>query len=64
MLKRLFVSLAALGALLAAAPSLAAEPVQKIELTSIMGRWYEVARLPNQLQRGCTSGASARVRSR
>ena len=58
MLKRLFVSFAALGALLAAAPSLAAEPVQKIELTSIMGRWYEVARLPNQLQRGCTSGAS------
>ena len=36
----------------------AAEPLQRIELTSIMGRWYEVARVPNQLQRGCMGGAS------
>ena len=59
MLKRLLVSLAALGACaLAAAPAGAAQPVSKIELSSIMGRWYEVARVPNQLQRGCQAGAS------
>lgn len=65
MSKRLFVSLGALCTLLAAQPGLAvaagpagAQPIQKIELTSMMGRWYEVARVPNQLQRGCTGAAS------
>jgi apolipoprotein D and lipocalin family protein len=61
--KRLFVTLAALGACGAAAPAFAApaaadSPMQRIELASMMGRWYEVARVPNQLQRGCTGGAS------
>jgi len=64
MLKRLFVTVAALGAVLAAAPALAAEPVDKVELTSMMGRWYEVARVPNQLQRGCTGGASEWTRTK
>ncbi len=35
-----------------------AQPVQHIELTKMMGRWYEVARLPNSIQRGCQAGAS------
>jgi apolipoprotein D and lipocalin family protein len=49
-----------LSPVLAAAPALGAAPqaVERIELTSMMGRWYEVARVPNQLQRGCTGGAS------
>jgi apolipoprotein D and lipocalin family protein len=64
MLKRLIVSVAALGAVLAAAPAIAAEPVEKVELTSMMGRWYEVARVPNQLQRGCTGGASEWTRTK
>ncbi|CAN7639914.1 lipocalin family protein [Phenylobacterium sp. LjRoot225] len=65
MLKRLFLVLAVLCATLAAAPATAApEPVQKIELTSMMGRWYEVARVPNQLQRGCTGGASEWTRTK
>jgi apolipoprotein D and lipocalin family protein len=66
MSKRLFASLAALGVCLTAAPAVAASPGQpeKIELTSIMGRWYEVARLPNQIQRGCTGGASDWTRTR
>ena len=38
--------------------------VQKIELTSMTGRWYEVARAPNQLQRGCTGGASDWTRTK
>src|SRR5437763_17131633 len=53
MLKRLFLSLAVAGACLAAAPAFAATPVvftpqavHKLELTSIMGRWYEAARVP------------------
>jgi apolipoprotein D and lipocalin family protein len=64
MSKRLLASLA-VAAVSLACPALAAspaarapQPAQKIELTSIMGRWYEVARVPNQLQRGCTGGAS------
>src|SRR5438067_1975717 len=62
MSKRLFALFAAVCALYAAAPA-AAEPMQKIELTSMMGRWYEVARVPNQLQRGCTGGASEWTRT-
>src|ERR1700741_4110358 len=59
MLKRLILIVAALCATLAAVPAAAGpEATQKIELTSMMGRWYEVARVPNQLQRGCTGGAS------
>ena len=57
MLKRSFAIVAALAALLGAVPA-ASAPAQKIELTSMMGRWYEVARAPNQLQRGCTGGIS------
>src|SRR5690349_791963 len=67
MLKRTLLALAALAAVAAgpaqAAPALAA-PVQKIELTSMMGRWYEVARAPNQLQRGCTGGTSEWTRTK
>ncbi len=55
-------ALAALGGLLltlAGAPALAApEPTQRIELSRMMGRWYEVARVPNKLQNGCVAGAS------
>jgi apolipoprotein D and lipocalin family protein len=63
MLKPLFAALTALACVAVPAlpaPALAGQPLaaQKIELTSIMGRWYEVARVPNQLQRGCTGGAS------
>ena len=60
MSKRLFASLAALGVCLTAAPAVAASPGQpeKIELTSMVGRWYEVARAPNQIQRGCSGGTS------
>jgi apolipoprotein D and lipocalin family protein len=67
MLKPLFVSFAALFAAATAVPALSAPavaPVEKVELTSIMGRWYEVARVPNQLQRGCSGGASEWTRTR
>ena len=69
MLSRLFLFAALAGALLAPAPSFAAAaqaatpPLRRIELTSMMGRWYEVARVPNQLQRGCTGGASEWTRT-
>ncbi len=33
-------------------------PTQKIELSKMMGRWYEVARLPNKIQTGCQGGTS------
>ncbi|MFN3583543.1 lipocalin family protein [Phenylobacterium sp.] len=55
MMKRLILAAAA-AALFVAAPA-SAEP-EKIELTKMMGRWYEVARVPNKLQDGCEAGAS------
>jgi apolipoprotein D and lipocalin family protein len=68
MLKRLILILAAAAALAAyAAPAAAqaiAQPVPHIELTKMMGRWYEVARLPNSIQRGCQAGASDWTRTR
>jgi apolipoprotein D and lipocalin family protein len=62
---RLTVPLAAVFAV-AAAPAVAAPPpaAEKIELTSMMGRWYEVARAPNQVQRGCTGATSDWTRTK
>lgn len=64
MLKRLLVPAAALAAV-AAQPALAAAPppTQKIEISKMMGRWYEVARLPNKTQRGCQAGTSTWTRA-
>jgi apolipoprotein D and lipocalin family protein len=64
--KRSILAAAAVMASALAAPALAAPPtaaaatasVPRIELTQMMGRWYEVARIPNSLQRGCQAGAS------
>ncbi len=53
--------LAAVAACLILAPAASAapvEPVGRIELAKMMGRWYEVARVPNVLQKGCQAGAS------
>lgn len=61
MLKRLTVILAAaavIGAALPAAAQAMPQPVPHVELTKIVGRWYEVARLPNKTQHGCTAGTS------
>ena len=42
-----------------ASPALAMpQTVAHLEVTSMMGRWYEIARFPNQIQRGCQAGAS------
>jgi len=54
-------ALAALAACLMLAPAAsraAPEPSRRIEINQMMGRWYEVARVPNALQRGCQAGAS------
>lgn len=60
MSKRL--TLAALAAAVMFAPfagaQAAPEPTRRIEISQMMGRWYEVARVPNALQRGCQAGAS------
>ncbi|MFL5297336.1 MAG: lipocalin family protein [Phenylobacterium sp.] len=71
MLQRLTAILAAATALAAALPAAAepqnptaaVRPVSHVELTSMMGRWYEVARFPNQIQRGCQAGASDWIRT-
>src|SRR5690606_4208770 len=48
------------AALLAGAPALAAapQPTQKIDINAMLGRWYEVARFPNPMQKGCMGGTS------
>jgi apolipoprotein D and lipocalin family protein len=56
MLKRFL--LPALAAAALGSPALAATPPVHIELGQMMGRWYEVARTPNMLQRGCEAGTS------
>jgi len=64
MLKRLLPAtvvaacLATQSAQAAPAPQPAAAPAFRVELAQMMGRWYEVARVPNQLQRGCQAGTS------
>jgi apolipoprotein D and lipocalin family protein len=34
----------------------APEPSRKLDISSMAGRWYEVARIPNKLQNGCGEG--------
>jgi apolipoprotein D and lipocalin family protein len=66
MLKRLTVVLAAAIAFAAAQTASAdamLQPAPHIELNKIVGRWYEVARLPNMTQRGCQAGTSDWTRS-
>jgi apolipoprotein D and lipocalin family protein len=58
MLRRLTAPALVAALLLAPAQAGAVEPTGRIELTKMMGRWYEVARTPNALQRGCIAGAS------
>jgi apolipoprotein D and lipocalin family protein len=61
MLKRLTMILAAAGILAAAASARAdamALPVAHVDPARMMGRWYEVARMPNMTQKGCQAGTS------
>ena len=61
MLKRLTLLLAAGAVLACAAPAAAdamAQPVAHVDPARMMGRWYEVARLPNMTQKGCQAGTS------
>jgi apolipoprotein D and lipocalin family protein len=58
MLNRLTVALVA-ATLFLVTPALAApDAVARLDLSTMMGRWYEIARLPNSTQRGCEAGAS------
>jgi apolipoprotein D and lipocalin family protein len=66
MLNRLIAILTAVVAALAcaapavAAPAVAAmaQPIAHVDPGRMMGRWYEVARLPNSTQHGCQAGTS------
>ena len=71
MLKRL-ISILTETSVLAAAGNATAEdqkpvgqvrPVAHLEIASMMGRWYEVARFPNSIQRNCQAGASDWIRT-
>ncbi len=61
MLRILSLAAVLAGLMLAPLPAAAAgvaQPTKRIDLSEIMGRWYEVARVPNQLQNDCQAGAS------
>lgn len=62
MLKRLTLAAAAATCLAAGPAGAQPKPVERIELTRMTGRWYEVARLPNKIQADCQAGASDWVR--
>lgn len=51
---------AAAAVLMGTAPALAAPspPAEKIELTKMTGRWYEVARTPNAMQKACEAATA------
>jgi len=53
-------ALAALLTFAAPAPAAAAapEPASRVELTSMTGRWYEVARTPNAMQKACEAATA------
>jgi apolipoprotein D and lipocalin family protein len=58
---RLIPGLALAAALLAAAPMASAaapEPASQVELTKMTGRWYEVARTPNAMQKACEAATA------
>jgi apolipoprotein D and lipocalin family protein len=63
MLKRVILSAVALAVCALASPGSAAPSMTRIDLGQIMGRWYEVARTPNMLQRGCEAATSDWTRS-
>lgn len=55
---------AATAIALLSSPALATpRTVERLEPTQMMGRWYEIARLPNAIQKGCQAGASDWTRS-
>ena len=59
--RRLAPGLALAAALLAAAPMASAaapEPASRVELTKMTGRWYEVARTPNAMQKACEAATA------
>ena len=63
MLIRLTAALSVATALFASPVAAAPQTVAYLEPTKMMGRWYEIARLPNQIQKGCQAGASDWTRS-
>jgi apolipoprotein D and lipocalin family protein len=54
-----FVLSLILSAAALAGPAQAIQPItEKLELTKMTGRWYEVARLPNKIQKDCQAATS------
>lgn len=57
-LRRLIVGMALFAATAAQATPLAPEPKKPIDPARYMGRWYEIARVPNALQDRCEGATS------
>ena len=58
--RALAAALMALSCAVLAAPALAGapEPASRVELTKMIGRWYEVARTPNAMQKDCEAATA------
>lgn len=59
----LLAAVALLAGQTATVHAAAPEPANRVELTKMTGRWYEVARTPNALQRACEAATADWTRS-
>lgn len=57
-----FLSIVVPGARGASTPALAPRVVDQLDLRRYVGRWYEIARIPNRFQRNCASNTTADYR--
>jgi apolipoprotein D and lipocalin family protein len=60
MLRRLILAALSVALMLAPAATAQTTPASanRLDISKMMGRWYEVARVPNSIQDGCQAGAS------
>ena len=59
----LAVALACAAVFAQPALALAPEPAKKLDISTMAGRWYEVARIPNKVQSGCGEGIAQWTRA-
>ncbi|OYU68984.1 MAG: lipocalin [Alphaproteobacteria bacterium PA2] len=60
---QLALGLALLAAPIPAAAGSLSPPTARLDAGKMMGRWYEIARLPNKIQKDCQGGTSDWIRA-
>lgn len=54
--RTLAAAIAVAGMCVTSALAAAPQPAKPVDISNYSGRWYEIARIPNRLQRGCVAG--------